>query len=89
MNIQENSFDYHRESYIIIKNHKKSWKVIKGIFIYLHYFQHVMKMGLKRHLQKHRHKPLNDKYFPLFYMIVLASRISHRASFVKDYALPQ
>ena len=47
-----------------------------------------MKMGLKRHLKKHRHKPLNDKYFPLFYMIVLASRISHRASFVKDYAFP-
>ena len=32
MNIQENSFDYHRESYIIIKNHKKSWKVIEGAF---------------------------------------------------------
>ncbi len=43
MNIQENSFDYHRESYIIIKNHKKSWKVIEDIFIYINYFQHVIK----------------------------------------------
>ena len=36
MNIQENSFHYHRESYIIIKNHKKSWKVIeRAFFIFL------------------------------------------------------
>ena len=36
MNIQENSFVYHRESYIIIKNHKKSWKVIeRAFFIFL------------------------------------------------------
>ena len=69
------------ESYIIIKNHRKSWKIIKGIFIYLLYFQHVIENGAKRHLKKHRHKPLNNKYFLLFYMIVIMSRVSRQEKF--------
>ena len=35
----------------------------KGFFVYLLYFQYLTKNGSKQRLQKHRHKPLNDKYF--------------------------